>query len=180
MILISGYRFSGKDTLFKGLYGIDNRFRRFAFADALKTELAPFVKELYNIDIFNCTAEEKEKIRPLMIYHGEIRRKEDPLYWVKFVEKQVRQLSPELIPVITDVRYINEYGHFKNLGYTFLVEVRKIPNLPPPPSELLAQPELTRSANYIFEWPNVNGEVEKLRPFAMQVYGEYLNGFAAD
>ncbi len=180
MILISGYRFAGKDTLFTALKKIDNRFTRFAFADALKSELAPFIKSLYNIDIFNCTAEEKEKIRRLMIYHGEIRRAEDPLYWVKVVEKKIQELDPKLIPVITDCRYLNEFMYFNKLYDTFLIEVRKTPNLEPPQSELVAQPQLTTHANFILEWPNMNGNVELLSPWVDIVYGDYCSKFIED
>jgi len=63
MIGISGVATSGKDTLFILLqkffkdHGL--KMKRFALADSLKEDLAPFVEEKLNLNIFKLSPDEK-------------------------------------------------------------------------------------------------------------------------
>ena len=63
-------------------------------------------RELYGINSSNCTREEKDTIRPLLVAHGEIKRKlSNGRHWVEILNKE---LAPDKINIITDIRY-NEY-----------------------------------------------------------------------
>lgn len=112
VIGLAGYAQSGKDTLLLQLQGLgDKKYVRFAFADALKHEIKQRISDEYGIDVFNCTSEEKNSVRHLMVELGAARRAEDPNYWINQTLANIKQAmeeDPSIIPVITDVRYENE------------------------------------------------------------------------
>jgi len=111
IIGISGSRCVGKDTFYQILYSLNNRFKRYAFADALKYDLHPLISTQFNIDLFNVGPYEKEIIRPIMIAYGTAWRTFDKNHWVKKVYNQIHNeyvYEKTIIPVITDIRYDNE------------------------------------------------------------------------
>lgn len=116
MIGITGVARSGKDTFYsilsKYLENKGLKSQRLAFADNLKKELRPFVKDNFKIDLNNCTPEEKEIVRPLMVAYGKCRRSQTQgQYWVSLLDEDVKKLQKEnIIPIITDVRYIEYKG----------------------------------------------------------------------
>lgn len=106
LIGISGYAQAGKDTLARAFvkYG----FERLAFADFLKEELKDFCLKNYGLDPFDDEA--KKILRPLLVFHGAERRRQDPLYWVKKgvdIWKNHGDKGNDNY-VISDVRYLNE------------------------------------------------------------------------
>jgi hypothetical protein len=112
IIGIGGYARAGKDTLYgflrdflKERYQVDTQ--RVALADKLKTELAPFLKEMYGIDAFTQDPNEKSLIRPLFVEHGRIRRTLSyGTHWTSAVEDKVNTcILQGIVPVITDIRY---------------------------------------------------------------------------
>ena len=131
VVLLSGYLASGKDTV--GAYLASYGFRRYAFADALKDEVA----DLYGLDRDDMdTQVGKEKIVPddrlrsaatlglglqeqkhvtvrgLLIAHGQMRRAQDVNYWVSKVAQSI--IADEVSRVvITDWRFPNEYHCLK-------------------------------------------------------------------
>ena len=107
---IAGVAGCGKNTvasiIIKMLQRMDLPCREFSIARNLKKELSPVSRELYGIDSFNCTREEKNVIRPFLVSHGEIKRNlSDGRHWI---DKLAKELEPEKINIITDVRF-NEY-----------------------------------------------------------------------
>lgn len=114
---------SGKDTT--GNYLQSNyQFKRFAFADALKDEVALLFPQI-NRKLMDT---EKNKIimindseitiRELLIKHGKMMRKKDPNYWVKKVFLAIKRHQYVHSPmqtkyVITDWRYENELSFLK-------------------------------------------------------------------
>ena len=97
---LCGFGQSGKDTAFEhGLKQLG--YTRIAFADALKKEIS---------DEFDITLSEidsnKKFFRGLLVYWGELRRRQDPQYWIKKVSKQMTEADGKYC--ITDVRYVNE------------------------------------------------------------------------
>jgi hypothetical protein len=101
----------GKDTLCERLCQLDSRFRRFAFADALRRELAPFLQQQFGIDIWTCMPEQKEFCRPYLILHGMTRRSQDPDYWVKKTLDEIEEAlarEPDICPIAVDARFSNE------------------------------------------------------------------------
>lgn len=109
ILAISGKMRSGKDTFAKLFLeaaaeaGIP--FTRSAFADALKNEVAEMHGTTYDEIEAN-----KDHWRPLLIEHGQKRRAEDELYWVK------RALVTPGNLVIPDMRFPNELAFLKNEG----------------------------------------------------------------
>ncbi len=114
-ILLSGYLASGKDTVgaFLSAYG----FRRYAFADALKDEVA----ELYDLDRAALDTQEGKQqqvsitgkphmsARTLLITHGQMRRTENVNYWVEKVATRILADKCHRV-VITDWRFPNEHA----------------------------------------------------------------------
>jgi hypothetical protein len=136
MIGITGVARSGKDTFYtilaKYLESKNLKCKRLAFADNLKKELNVFVKENFKIDLKNCTPEEKEIVRPLMVAYGKCRRAQsEGQYWTSLLDADVKSLeSKNIIPIITDVRYIeykgDEYSWIKNYNGILIHLSRKL------------------------------------------------------
>jgi hypothetical protein len=138
MIGITGVARSGKDTFYsilakyfenKGL-----KADRLAFADDLKKELNPFTIEKFKIDLTKCTNEEKEVIRPLMVSYGKCRRSQtEGKYWTSLLDMKIKNFNKQnIIPIITDVRYIeykeDEYSWLKNNNGILIHISRKLDN----------------------------------------------------
>ena len=107
---ISGVAGCGKNTLssiiIKLLQRMDLPYRELSIANNLKQEVSWVSRELYGINSSNCTREEKNKIRPLLVAHGVIKRElSNGRHWVELLNKE---LAPDKINIITDVRF-NEY-----------------------------------------------------------------------
>jgi len=114
IIGISGVATSGKDTLCN-LIGehLSNRnikTKRIALADKLKEDLFPFIKEKFNINIFDVSSENKTLIRPILVSYGRIKRTiSKGKHWTSLVDETINNLiATNIVPIITDVRY-DEY-----------------------------------------------------------------------
>ena len=73
IIGISGVAGAGKDTFFN-LLSQYAPCRKYSLADELKKELNQWCRMHYGIDSQTCTREEKEIIRPLLVFHGALKR----------------------------------------------------------------------------------------------------------
>lgn len=108
---LAGVAGSGKDTFFQFLQSRlqENlkRVKRYSFGDCLKEEINPWTTEHYGIDAVNCSREEKDFIRPMLIAHASIRREMSKgQHWIKCVEEKVENdKEPCDIVCLTDVRY---------------------------------------------------------------------------
>lgn len=127
---IAGLSGSGKDTaaaFFVREYG----FVRVGFADTLKQEvLMRFPQTLRTIlwtlhckepteeDVRKAVYEDKPpEIRVLLQEYGtEVRRHDDPEYWVRQWTSSLRQWSPDQRFVVPDVRFRNEAEKIMELG----------------------------------------------------------------
>ena len=112
---ISGVAGCGKNSLseiiIKLLQRLELPYRELSIAKNLKEELSETSVKLYGIDSSSCTREEKDTIRPLLVAHGEIKRKlSKGTHWTSLLNNQ---LAPEKINIITDVRF-NEYEKDEN------------------------------------------------------------------
>jgi dephospho-CoA kinase len=111
---ISGVATSGKDTLCQLIieyFKTKNiECKRLALADKLKEDLFPFIKEKFNINIFDPNAEEKRITRPILVSYGKAKRiLSEGKHWTNLLEKNVRELQKEnIVPIVTDIRY-HEY-----------------------------------------------------------------------
>lgn len=112
IIGLCGYAQVGKDTAAANMPG----WTRFAFADALKADLAPMLSDI------GCDLDkplDKAKARPLLVAWGATARAFQPNYWIErlFRALDFARLNAE-IPrvVITDVRYSNEVKAILDCG----------------------------------------------------------------
>lgn len=186
IICLTGFATSGKDTFLKLLQISDStpfiptKFARVAFADKLKETTAPYIKSLYNIDIFNCTPAEKEIVRPILIAVGcWVRDYLSDTYWVDQTIEQIKKLiSQGYIPVITDGRFLSEIFRLKKeFGDNNVIGVEIIrtdSTYKPPAKELEQQPLLRPFIDYTVNWPTVGaGEIDKLQSFAVEFIKKY-------
>lgn len=141
----------GKDTCYKELKEIDERYVRLSFADQLK-EMA---SDLTNINMF--IDENKVEHRKFLISLGQTMRVFDKDYWVKPVMHKAEKLIEEgKIPVITDVRFTNEADALRKAG--FMV------------TNLFADPEALQKRGWHSQFDNDPSEKE------LDLYG-YFNCF---
>ena len=174
IIGLGGIAKSGKDFFFTNLKKTTKRnVIRFAIADELKKELFSLIKNTYNVDIFNCSAEDKEKIRPMLLSHGKIRRNESKgRHWINKISEKIKDAAKdkENIVVITDVRYDefanDEVDWVKKELNGFFVHISKyiedkgvrVFGLPPNEDEAINNPRLIEKADYLIQWPDKLGE----------------------
>jgi hypothetical protein len=110
IIGISGVAGSGKDTFFELLKEqLSGDVKRFALADNLKLECNDFFIKQYGIDIFHCTREQKELLRPILVAHGKMKRlASEGQHWTSILKEQIhsfKKFAPNCYIVITDIRY---------------------------------------------------------------------------
>jgi hypothetical protein len=170
VIGLGGIAQSGKDFFFANLKKTTKRnVIRFAIADELKKELFSLIKNTYNVDIFNCSAEDKEKIRPMLLSHGKIRRNDSKgRYWINKISEKVKDAAKDEknIVVITDIRYDefaeDEVDWVKKELNGFFVHISKytedkgvkVFGLPPNEDEAINNPKLIEKADYLIQWPD--------------------------
>jgi len=137
IILICGYKRTGKDTLYENLtlngqynwsvyrnsqkeLKLDKNYSRFSFADELKKEVSkiygiPFQVDDKDLKQYKRVDGKIASARDLYIEWGTIKRKQDPYYWCKFIKKDKC--------IITDWRYPNELEYVANGSDTSTVRV---------------------------------------------------------
>jgi hypothetical protein len=102
---LTSYATAGKDTFLSLLSQRLPNVQRFALADQLKQDVRDFCIGNYNIDPLNCSAAEKETLRPIFVAHGKIKRTVSKgTYWHQILESKIKASNCD-IAVITDIRY---------------------------------------------------------------------------
>lgn len=195
MIGISGIAGAGKD-LFCKLLLKEIQGTRIALADPLKEETRGFILQKYAIDILNCSLEDKNKVRNLLVFYGGIKRYETKgQYWTDKAQKKVDACKG--VPVVTDIRYAeyenDEVNWVKGKNKGILIHLRKYCEIetmdssqvkriyfdPPNEDERRNDPKLIEKADYSIEWPHVeNAKTEEikedLKPYAKE-FAEWYN-----
>ena len=144
LIGVGGFARVGKDLFVKIASNIlaQNGYttKKFAFADALKNDLDPFLQEKYGISAWTNDPIEKSLIRPLFVAHGCAKRNQtEGKYWVdkvhnlieSYVFTQTHDLKSDLSNVIlfvSDVRFVNEAIWTQSLGGR-VVHLKKYENI---------------------------------------------------
>lgn len=193
MIGITGVATSGKDTLFKLIkqYFKEKNLQveRYALADLLKKDIEFFIKEKFNLDIFNLEKEEKELIRPILVTYGKIKRlKTDGRYWIDKLENNSEFKKANKIKIITDIRYQefqkDECYWLKKENNGFLIHVSRICNgkvIPPANAEESKNDvTLASQADYSMIWcteKNIDRLYEDYKMNLKEIYELYTRRF---
>lgn len=164
LIGVSGVARVGKDSLYKfAKEYFENKglsCERFAFADELKRELAPFVREYYDLDVFSDITEEKNVFRDILVAHGRIQRlRTNGAYWVDKVFKSIEKSGAD-VKFINDCRYLNECEKIHSVGGKVIHLTRyenqwvdyKVSFEPANDEERINDPKVKAAADYRFEW----------------------------
>jgi len=166
LIGIAGVAGSGKDTFGKIIGNVfensGGKVNYLSFADKLKAEVSEISKKLYDIDPTNCTRDEKNLIRPLLLAHGAImREKTQGQYWIEGVKNLIIENN---INIITDVRFC-EYecdevdwiqsngGIVVHITRFFEENRQRIYIMPDNEYEKRNDKTLKNKADYSFSWP---------------------------
>jgi len=158
---------TGKDTFFEyfRMYCIrmGKDIRRVSFGDYLRKDLRSFLQDHYNIDIYNCSPEEKELVRPILIAHGQCLRKRNHDALLNRSKYAVRRILNEekAIPLYTDVRFNNEVDYIKSSGGVIVHLSRERSPLPEPDSVELLQCLERGDVHYILSNIDFTGDEEK-------------------
>ena len=166
---------TGKDTFYKFLKEIQPNYYRFAFADALKRDLAPLISEKFGIDVFNPTKEQKTIIRDILIAYGCAWRAVDINHWVKVVDELIISCNegiPESHQCITDVRFPSEAEFFKEKYGSdfFLLNLEPQSSRVEPTDEEKKHIETMRNlADLSIKWPDVDN-LDDLKPLILETY----------
>lgn len=191
IIGLTGVARSGKDTFYsilkKYLEEKNIKSYRLAFADNLKLELNDFTKDKFKIDLLNCSPEEKELVRPLMVSYGKCRRNQtEGKYWTSMLDKKVEDLiKKDITPIVTDVRYIeykeDEYSWLKSHNGILIHISRKLDDgtiIPPANIEEKANDNKLKAVADIFiSWDtcqDVNFLYELMQKQLKNVYEKFL------
>ena len=138
---IAGAATVGKDTYYKLLkeicledFGVN--VVRFALADSLKKNLFSFILEKYNVDIFNCSTEDKNKVRHELVNHARtMRQNTKGRYWIEKLQSEIEaykkseNFKQSDIFCVTDIRHFeypsDEVVWLKEENKGFLIYVEK-------------------------------------------------------
>jgi len=144
IIAISGVARSGKDSVAKHLIDFfaekGRKAKRYAMADLLKLHLYDLINNCLGINVFDCTDEEKELIRPIMVaYGGAMRARFGRDVWANDVLDAINKSSCD-IAIITDLRFVenndDEYWALRKAG-AYVIHIQRIIDgdvMPPPNS----------------------------------------------
>lgn len=187
IIGISGVASSGKDTFVELLEKNLPNVKRFALADNLKKEVWQFIHSSYGVDIFTCSREIKDLLRPILVTHGKFKRiSSQGRFWTEALQGDIKNylnLNPSNIAVISDIRYNlypkDEVYWLKNemdgvlvhisrwyddeeegdLGGRFFTVKHYVE--PPNQDEKENDPKLISGADYKISWPTLKNNEGK-------------------
>ena len=173
---ISGVAGCGKNTLssiiIKLLQRMKLPYRELSIANNLKQEISWVSRELYGINSSNCTREEKNTIRPLLVAHGVIKRElSNGRHWVEMLNKE---LAPDKINIITDIRF-NKYekdevywlkkeinGVLIHLSRYDEIKGKRVFFHPANEKERENDPLVKKEADFIFNWKTEEDRTKKI------------------
>jgi hypothetical protein len=177
IIGISGYAGCGKDSFFNLLQKYSPKVVRFALADALKEELKDFILSNYGLDIYTCSREEKNKLRPLLVFHAGMKRNTtNGTYWWKKLDAIIKEYPDQSkVGVITDIRYAaykhDEVSWLKeDMGgklvhiskFKLNPEGKKVFAMPPNKEELVNDPLVVAKSDFRVFWEDCNNDLDLL------------------
>lgn len=165
---LAGNATAGKD-LFFSLLNSEYPSVRFSLGDILKAEVRESLLKNKDVDIFNCTPEQKEEVRSFLVEYGTSKRKEtEGRYFTDKLNLVINNtFFSSKIPVVTDIRYCeyknDELQWLKEEldGALIYIKKYKIVNSkkeyiqPPNEDEAKNNPILEKNADYIIDWEHL-------------------------
>jgi len=169
--------------------------KTFALAYELKNDCKQFTKDKLGINAFTEKTEEKNIIRPLLVWYGGVKRKQtEGKYWTNLLKNRMDDESFD-IAFVSDIRYC-EYAadevqwiqrelkgkliHISKYTYGFPTggrhikvvndKTKKIFVDPPNIDEATNDPKLKKYADYLLEWEDIGETGDK-----KLINNEYLN-----
>ena len=177
LISLGAYGRAGKDTFYLIAKNIleKNGYNsiRMAFAEEVKRDLDPFLKEKVGISAFTENTEEKNLIRPFIVaYSTTLMRKINPNIWIDKLREHIKSFTSDLecfrldtdIIFIADLRFENEVDMLKNeydgkcihvKKYYYDNDGKKWYNPPANDEELKNDPLVQLKSDILIEWPEV-------------------------
>lgn len=176
---IAGAATVGKDTYYRLLkqicseeFGVN--VIRFALADSLKNDLYSLILYKYGVDIFNCSTEDKNKVRHLLVSHARaMRQNTNGRYWIDKLQSEIEDykksenFKPSDIFCVTDIRHFeylkDEVVWLKEENKGVLIYVEKyfsdgsICN-PANADESRNDPALREHCDYLLRWMHGSDE----------------------
>ena len=160
---------SGKDTAVAAIIrerGSKFDIRRYAFADALKEEVAG--REFELCMKHGVQYDPDNKNRKLLQFWGQMRRDQNPFYWVRKLVDKVNADKPDFV-LIPDLRYFNETLAIRaNKGYTVRCNRIGYPRLGPE-HDHISENELN-SVQFDFDIDVQDGDVAQLEADALELF----------
>tara|TARA_Y100000593_G_C4297460_1_gene331411 strand:+ start:243 stop:923 length:681 start_codon:yes stop_codon:yes gene_type:complete len=105
IIGISGVAGSGKDT-FYDLLSQRMPCHKYSLADELKKEVNQWCRMHYGIDSVECSRDQKEIIRPFLVFHGTTKRHNtNGRHWIEKLNDKLIKDPVSGLKIITDIRY---------------------------------------------------------------------------
>lgn len=128
VIGVVGYARAGKDT-YCGIARsilVDNGYKvkQYSFAEQLKKEVEPFLRDTCKCNVWTTDSEVKKDIRDFLVWYGTTWwRKRDPKRWIRNVDLALKSDDKNIdIALVSDVRYPNEADWVHSWG-GYLVHV---------------------------------------------------------
>ena len=185
VIGVGGVARAGKDTfvsiLIAALAKNGFKTKRIAFADPLKSYCDAFCRQSIGFSSFTQIPEEKNLIRPFLVWFGDAKRKQtNGKFWTNLAEQNIQnaQIEGYDYAIISDVRYdhypedeliwlkekmggvlvhVSRYDEFKGKvpkSSQLKVQKRFVP--PANDHEMINDPKIKKKADYVVEWPTLN------------------------
>ena len=191
VIGLSGVAGSGKDLFCELLVNSYPNMKRYSLADSLKSELRPYILQNTNIDILNCSRDQKDTVRPLLVkYAKEKRESSKGRHWLRKLNERMLPLKENVC--ITDIRY-DDYDHDEvywlkyELGgvlvhisrYEIINNNKKFCEAPNE-EERRNNPKLIAKADYVIQWPTFDGGLEEVKPLAKREVDKFLDWLSDD
>lgn len=99
-----------------------------SLADELKKDLQSFLLEKFNINILDCTREEKNRVRPILVEYARIKRIESKGTHYAQILENLPEFNSSDVVIITDIRYVeydtDEYYWLRAHGGKLIYIVR--------------------------------------------------------
>ncbi len=192
VIIGFGYRArQGKDSVVQHIidtFGGKYDIRRYAMGDELKAEVNTLDQEAlcikYSIPYDNnpdmsdpkCQTKHGKQSALLQYWGTEVRRAEDPFYWVKKVDARVMAEQPQ-IALLSDMRFWNEfYWVLANKGYP--VKVERIGYTDPSRDSGHVSEIQLETAKFFAHIKVQEGELDQLKADAIEVFNAVLQDVA--